>query len=147
MPQSCSQPNSAGLSVPDVGNNNNNSEGNELPLNLAEMFIKYPADIFLQSSDGVIIAAHRVILRVSSGDTILSQSEADDCPKHDGHPLVSVALTGKEVIQLVRACYFLSNCDEDNHKPEDDLRLAYAANKYDMSKIAGAARKCWRSHL
>ena len=144
---SSSQPNCAGLSAPDVGNTNDDSEGNELPLDLAEMFIKYPADIFLQSSDGVIIAAHRVILRVSSGDTILSQSEADDCPKHDGHPLVSVALTGKEVIQLVRACYFLSNCDEDNHKPEDDLRLAYAANKYDMSKIAGAARKRWRSHL
>ncbi|KAK7684440.1 hypothetical protein QCA50_012387 [Cerrena zonata] len=118
-----------------------------LSSDLDNLLSAHPADIVLQSSDGFTVPTHRVVLRISSGDTILSQSEMDDCPQKDGLPLVSVSLTGEALIQLIRACYFPPACHENGHKPEDDLRLFYSAQTCNMHKIATGAKERWSSHI
>ncbi|KAK7692603.1 hypothetical protein QCA50_004235 [Cerrena zonata] len=136
-----------GAGTKNRGGDSGGNHESRLPWNLAELLSKHPADILLQSSDGMIIPTHKLILRVSSGDTLLLLAEAGECPQQDGLPLVPLSLTGAVLTQLVQACYFSLNYHEDGHKPEDDLRLAFAAKKYQMHKIATMAKERWVSHL
>ncbi|KAK7681857.1 hypothetical protein QCA50_015204 [Cerrena zonata] len=119
----------------------------ELSSDLVDLLSKHPTDILLQSSDGMVVPTHKLILRIASGDTILSQSEVGDCPQRNNLSLVSVPVTGKALIQLVRACCFPLGCHEDGHKPEDDLHLFYSAQSCGMHKIATTAKERWLSHL
>lgn len=144
----CNDSPSASNAEASLENNDNQSKGcHELPLDLAGFLSKHPADILLLSSDGIVVPTHKVILRISSGDTLLTQSEAEECPKRDDLPLVSVTTAGAALVQLIRACYFPPNCHEDIHKPEDDLRLVYAAEGCGMHRIATMARERWLSHI
>lgn len=134
----------------DASEQGGHSPGSEdprrLPPELEDLFVDYPADIFLQSSDGIIIPAHKVILRAASATSILSLSEATTCPRQNEIPVVSLQHSSYLLTQLVLACYPLFSDLIHIHQADDDMRLFHIAQSYNMHGVASIAKSRWLSN-
>ncbi|KAK7677878.1 hypothetical protein QCA50_019190 [Cerrena zonata] len=119
----------------------------DLSTELQAILTDYPADIFLQSSDGIIIPTHKIFLRVASASSILSQSKEADCPRRNGIPMVKLQHPTDVLTKLVRACYVPLDHTARRLHVDDDLRLFHAAQFYNMRGIAFAAKSRWLSNV
>ncbi|KAK7681854.1 hypothetical protein QCA50_015201 [Cerrena zonata] len=118
----------------------------DLSAELEGLMSDYPADIFLQASDGVVIPTHKFILRVASATSILSRSEESDCPRRDGIPMIELQHPANILSQLVRACYIPLDPKAYRPQVDDDLRLFHAAECYNMHGISYMAKSRWLSN-
>ncbi|KAK7677222.1 hypothetical protein QCA50_019816 [Cerrena zonata] len=126
-----------------------NSQDSDAPptgsifLGFVALLVEHPADILLKSSDGVIIPAHKLILRLASATSILSRLDESDCVRQDGIPVVTLEHSADALTQLIYACYPHPSNSPSKYQPDDDLRLFHVAQSYDMSDIASKARSRW----
>lgn len=135
--------------IPDPipGPGNLETQGYGFPPEFAPFLVDYPADILLQSSDGVTIPVHKFILRAVSAVSIILQSEADNCPKWNGIPIVALSHPAALVYQLMRECYPPLGAHSPTIRPEDCIHLWKIAQAYGMVGVASVMKTRWGSSI
>lgn len=133
-----------GLSLSDVPPPELQNHIEDHSLSFSNVMEGHPTDILLQSSDGVLIPAHKVILRIASANPILSQAEANDCLRQDGIPIVALQHPAETLLRLIRACYFPFRSAHGHDG--DDWHLFSVAQSYGMHDLANTIKSRWLTY-
>lgn len=97
----------------------------------------------LRSSDGRTIEAHRFIIQLASGDSILQNHREGDT--HDGLPVIDVKEDSKTIVAMLRMSYPPCLAEDDLSDSDMPLELCQrvwvASQEYRMSAVATVVKR------
>jgi hypothetical protein len=114
--------------------------GSEETVGFKHSFVYGDADIILQSSDGIIFRAHKLILSLASTNLVDKANITQE-----SIPVITIPENGRILAKLLELCYPVG----DSNLEDSDTALAVllAATKYKMSKVIQLAKRHWMRHV